>query len=146
MAGSRRQESDPAAALAARGMRATRQRMAVLEHLRASRDHPTAAELHRQLLADHPNMSLKTVYEALDALVGASLAGSLTGIAGGPTRYEPNASPHYHAQCRICGSLNDVRAAADGHIRGRSSLPEGFEIDEIHVTLLGRCRRCRDSI
>lgn len=146
MARSKRQESDPAAALAARGVRATKQRMAVLERLRASEDHPTAAELHRQLLRDHPNMSLKTVYEALDVLVGASLAGCVTGAGGGPSRYEPNATPHYHAHCRVCGSLMDVHAAADGHIRGRSALPEGFEVEEIQVTLLGRCRRCRDAI
>jgi Fur family peroxide stress response transcriptional regulator len=146
MASSKKQESDPAAALAARGIRATRQRLAVLERLRAADGHPTAAELHRQLLTDHPNMSLKTVYEALDALVGASLAGCMTGAGGGPTRYEPNATPHYHAQCRVCGSLNDVHAAADRHIRGRSVLPEGFEVEEIHVTLLGRCQRCRDAI
>jgi Fe2+ or Zn2+ uptake regulation protein len=127
-------------------VRATKQRIAVLEKLRASGHHPTAAELHRQLLEDQPNMSLKTVYEALDTLVGASLAGCVAGAGGGPARYEPNASPHYHAQCRVCGSLSDVRASADGHIRGGSALPEGFEVEEIQVILRGVCQRCRDAV
>jgi len=140
------EQSNPGASLAARGVRATKQRIAILERLRASRDHPTAAELYRDLVADHPNLSLKTVYEALDVLVGASLAGCVIGAGGGPTRYEPNAEPHYHAQCRVCGSLTDVQAAADGHIRGRSALPEGFSVEGIQVTIVGICRRCRNAI
>jgi len=138
-------EGDASAELAARGLRATRQRVAVLELLRrADGSHPTATDLYRQLLRKQPNLSLKTVYDTLDALVGAGLAGCVTD-GGAPYRYEANTAPHYHAQCRVCGTLVDVPANADGHIRGRTPLPEGFEIEEIRVTLLGRCPRCRDD-
>jgi len=135
---------DPTAELAAHGLRATRQRLALLALLRAARSHPTAADLHRKVLEQHPNTSLKTVYEVLESLVGIGLAECVTD-AGSPYRYEANAEPHYHAQCRVCGSLIDVPARADGHIRGRTPMPDGFDIEEIRVTLLGRCRRCRDS-
>lgn len=144
MAGSKAQGTDLTAELAAHGLRATRQRVAVLKLLRLARNHPTAAELYRRLLKQQPNLSLKTVYDALDSLVSAKLAGCVTD-GGAPYRYEGNAEPHYHAQCRVCGSLIDVPAKADGHIRGRTPLPEGFEIEEIRVTLLGRCPRCRDD-
>jgi Fur family ferric uptake transcriptional regulator len=136
---------DPAAELAARGLRATRQRLAVLERLRVAGSHPTAADLHRQLLREQPQLSLKTVYEALDALVGAGLADCVS-EGGAPYRYEANTGPHYHARCRVCGRLVDVPARSDGHIRGRTSLPEGFEVEQVRVTLLGRCHRCRDAI
>jgi Fe2+ or Zn2+ uptake regulation protein len=136
---------DRAAELAARGLRATRQRLAVLERLRSSDGHPSAADLHRQLLRQHPHLSLKTVYEALDALVGAGLADCVSD-GGGPYRYEANTAPHYHARCRVCGGLVDVPARADGHIRGRTPVPEGFEVEQIRVTLLGRCSRCREAI
>jgi Fe2+ or Zn2+ uptake regulation protein len=136
---------DSAAELAARGLRATRQRLAVLERLRRAGSHPTATDLHRQLVRRHPRISLKTVYEALDALVGAGLANCVTD-GGAPYRYEANTQPHYHAQCRVCGSLIDVPARADGHIRGRTPVPEGFEIEQIRVTLLGRCPRCKHAI
>lgn len=142
MARGKSQHADPAAELAARGLRATRQRVAVLRLLRQARSHPTAAALHRQLLEDLPNAGLKTVYDALDSLVRAGLAGCAT-HGGSPSRYEANVGPHYHAQCRICGSLIDVPAKADRQIRGRTPLPRGFEIEEIRVTLLGRCPRCR---
>ena len=135
---------DPAADLAAHGLRATRQRIALLQLLRRARNHPTAAVLHRRVLKQVPNVSLKTVYDALDSLVNAGLAGCVTD-AGAPYHYEANPTPHYHALCRICGSLIDVPAKADGPIRGRTPLPEGFEVEGIRVTLWGRCRRCRDD-
>ena len=143
MARIRNEELDPAAELAARGLRATRQRVAVLDLLRRSEGrHPTASDLYRQLLRGHPSLSLKTVYDALEALVGAGFAACVTD-GGAPYRYEANTSPHYHAKCRSCGNLVDVPAQADGHIRGRTTLPEGFDVEEIRVTLIGRCQRCR---
>ena len=137
-------EAGPATELAAHGLRATRQRLAVLEVLRRSRSHPTASDVFRQLRREQPSISLKTVYDALDVLVNAGLAACVTD-AGAPYRYEANAAPHYHAHCRVCGSLADLPAKADGHIRGRTPLPEGFEVDEIRVTLLGRFPRCREG-
>ena len=142
MARGKSQHADPAADLAVRGLRATRQRVAILQLLRQARNHPTAAELHRQLLESQPNVSLKTVYDALDSLMSGGLAACVA-HGGSPGRYEANTRPHYHAQCRVCGSLIDVPAKADRQIRGRTPLPRGFDVEEIRVTLLGRCPRCR---
>jgi Fe2+ or Zn2+ uptake regulation protein len=131
--------------LAARGLRATRQRTALLRLLRRARSHPTAAELHRSLVAEQPNVSLKTVYDVLDSLVTANLAACVTD-GGEPYRYEAQSAPHYHARCRICGRLCDLEGSADGHIRGRTRIPEGFVVERISVTLVGRCPRCRNAL
>jgi len=144
MAPGRSQPVELAEELAARGLRATRQRIAILRQLRRAEGHPTAADLHRQLLPTQPNLSQKTVYDALDALVGAGLAECVPD-GGAPYRYEAHTEPHYHARCRICGSLIDVPARADGPIRGRTPMPEGFEVERIRVTLVGRCGRCRED-
>jgi Fe2+ or Zn2+ uptake regulation protein len=130
--------------LARHGLRATRQRVAVLRLLRRHRGHPTALELHARLVPEQPNLSQKTVYEILDTLVGVGLA-SRVSQPGGPARYEARLGRHYHVHCRVCGRLLDVPANADGPIRGRASLPEGFHVDAIHVTLEGRCLRCQDE-
>ena len=136
---------NPATELAAHGIRATRQRIGVLKLLRRMRNHPTASDLHRRMLQQQPNLSLKTVYDTLDSLVNAGLAACVT-HTGAPHRYDGNTAPHYHVQCHVCGALTDVPANADRQIRGRTPLPEGFEIEEIRVTLLGRCPRCREDI
>jgi Fe2+ or Zn2+ uptake regulation protein len=138
-------EDHLAAELANHGLRTTRQRMAILRLLRQSTTHPTVIDLHRHVLREHPNISRKTVYEVLDSLVGAGLASRVTD-EGEPSRYEPRSDPHYHARCRVCGRLYDLPASADGPIRGRTPLPEGFEVEHINVTFQGRCARCRDNI
>ena len=137
--------SDAGEDLARRGLRATRQRVAVLRLLRQHRGHPTALEVHGRLVAEHPKLSQKTVYEVLDSLVGAGLASRVAQL-GGPARYEARLGRHYHVHCRVCGKLLDVPASADGPIRGRAALPEGFRVDAIHVTLEGRCLRCQDEV
>ena len=131
--------------LSRHGLRATRQRVAALRALRKLQGHPSAAELHVRLRAEHPNLSQKTVYEILDNLVSVGLASRVT-EGGEPFRYEARSEPHYHARCRVCGRLFDLPASADSQIRGRTSLPEGFRVESIHVTLRGLCQRCRDEI
>ena len=127
------------------GLRATRQRIAALRLLRRLKSHPTSAELHGRLRAEHENLSQKTVYEILDALVQAGLASRVTAV-GEPYRYEARPEPHYHATCRVCRRLYDLPASADSQIRGRADLPEGFRVETIDVTLRGVCLRCRDEV
>jgi Fe2+ or Zn2+ uptake regulation protein len=132
---------DPAARLAERGLRATSQRIAVLRLLESDRGHPTALEVHERLVGRRPNLSQKTVYEILDALVAAGLARRVAQLAGA-TRYEARPEHHYHAHCMACGRLFDIPATADRPIRGRAELPAGFRVEAIQVTLEGRCTRC----
>jgi Fe2+ or Zn2+ uptake regulation protein len=137
-------EERVAAELAARGLRATRQRVGILRMIRRARNHPTAAELHRSILKTQPNVSLKTVYEALDSLVSVGLASCVT-EGGEPYRFEANRDPHYHARCRVCGRLYDLPARSDGHIRAKTPLPEGFDVERVSVTIVGRCPRCSED-
>lgn len=130
--------------LAGRGLRATRQRIAVLDAVRQASNHPTAGEIHRILLASQPQLSLKTVYQALESLRSVGLANCVT-EGGEPYRYEARTSPHYHGRCRVCGALFDLPARLDARIRGETPIPERFEVERIHVTLVGRCARCRED-
>jgi Fe2+ or Zn2+ uptake regulation protein len=138
----RAREEGIAGELAARGLRATRQRVALLRLLRRSRSHPSAAELHRALVAEQPSVSLKTVYGVLDSLVSSHLAACVAD-GGEPYRYEAQTAPHYHARCRVCGRLFDLEARADAHLRRRTRVPSGFVVERIAVTFVGRCPRCR---
>lgn len=143
--GSRTADERIAEELSRHGLRATRQRVGALRLLRRLRTHPTAAALHELLLRNHDNLSRKTVYEILDALVAAGLASRVTAV-GEPYRYEARPEPHYHATCRVCGRLYDIASSADAQIRGRADLPEGFRVEKIDVTIRGVCLRCRDEI
>lgn len=136
---------DLAQELSRHGLRATRQRVALLGMLRATPGHPTAIDLYRLLRREHRSLSLKTVYEILASLVREGLAACVTD-GGEPYRYEARTAPHYHARCRICLHLFDMPAAADGPIRGLTAVPEGFRVEAINVTIRGICMRCREEI
>src|SRR5262245_1708026 len=83
-------------ALERAGWRFTRQRAEVYEHLRAVESHPTAEQIFASVRRRIPNISLATVYKALDALVDAGLAARLADEAGGAVRYDGKPEPHYH--------------------------------------------------
>ncbi len=141
---------DPQAAalseeLSSRGLRSTRQRLALLRLLRAADSHPTALDLHRALRREQKRVSKKTVYEVLGAFVREGLAACVT-EGGEPFRYESTTDPHYHARCRICTRIFDLPARANSQIRGLANPPEGFQIESIGVTLRGVCMRCRDDV
>ena len=131
--------------LAGHGLRATRQRVALLRLLRGKQGHHTAPELHRALCKLQRNVSRKTVYEILNSFVQVGLASCVTDSGEPSSQYEAETDQHYHARCRICGRLFDLPAGADAQIRGHTKVPEGFIIEAIAVTLRGVCLRCRDE-
>jgi Fe2+ or Zn2+ uptake regulation protein len=131
--------------LASHGLRATRQRVALLRLLRGKDGHHSAAELHRSLHRVQRNVSRKTVYEILGSFVQAGLAGCVTDSSEPSAQYEARTGPHYHARCRLCSRLFDLPAVLDAQIRGHARVPEGFAVEGIAVTLRGVCLRCREE-
>ncbi len=119
------------------GLRATRQRVALLGLLRSFPGHPTVVDLHESLLERHGTLSRKTVYEILDSFVRVGLASCPT--EGQPARYEANEMPHDHARCRSCGRLFDLPPGAAGR---RTARPPGFRVEDVRVLVLGVCRDC----
>lgn len=85
-----------------RGVRHTRHREQVYAALLGTRSHPTVEELHRQLTesaTDGESLSLATVYNSLETLIGAGLCRRLApGSGSGPARYDADVSEHVHVQ------------------------------------------------
>ena len=73
-----RRQIDYEAALAAAGLRLTRQRHAILAILRRSPDWPEAGELLRRAREIDARVSLATVYRTLNCLEPARRAAALT--------------------------------------------------------------------
>ncbi|HZC59077.1 MAG TPA: Fur family transcriptional regulator [Chthoniobacterales bacterium] len=122
---------------AASGIRLTKQREEVLGLLMQKRDHPTAAEVFLRAKKRMPSISLATVYNCLEALVGWGVVKQVN-LDRAPTRYCPNLQEHSHFQCESCGAISDVDTSFDG----RWNLPPGFVIYHAEVTLKGLCDKC----
>src|SRR4051794_21418430 len=101
-------EDDLRAALQRAGWRCTPQRAEVLAYLRAVDTHPTAEQVFAALRRSRRNLSLATVYKALEALVNAGLAARLADDGGGPARYDGRPQPHYHLRCTRSGAVADL--------------------------------------
>jgi Fe2+ or Zn2+ uptake regulation protein len=131
------------AALEHAGWRCTRQRVAVFDYLRSVETHPTAEEVYAAVRARIPNISLATVYKALEALVDCELATKLA-YADGPARYDHRTDSHYHFRCLNTGAIRDLPIPFDAELP-RKLHPEvleqlrrqGIEITGYRLELLG---------
>ena len=124
--------------------RNTRQRRAILDAIRASGGHPTAAEVFACVRAQggYPRLSLATVYRALEALV--EQGDILEMRVGGVGRYDGGVTPHHHVVCRTCGDVTDVPAALlPADLMADLERASGYRVDPGQpIQFLGLCSEC----
>ncbi len=128
-------------ALEASGHRHTAQRAAVYRYLRSVSTHPTADDIFTQVREVLPDISLATVYKALEAFVEAGLARKLT-LGGGPARYDGRTDDHDHVRCLKCGTVCDVVGSHDADLIQGLKGGDDFEIIDYRLELLGYCPSC----
>ena len=130
-------------ALEASGHRHTAQRAAIYRYLKGVTSHPTADEIFTQVREVLPDISLATVYKALEAFVEAGVSRKLA-VGGGPARYDGRTDDHDHVRCLKCGAVRDVVGSHDSElIRGLHS-EDGFEVLDYRLELIGYCPRCQN--
>jgi Fe2+ or Zn2+ uptake regulation protein len=134
-------------ALVKAGWRFTRQRAEVFAYLHRATGHPTAEQVFAAVRQRLPNISLATVYKALEALVDANLAARLADHAGGPVRYDGRAQPHYHLRCESTGELRDLELPYDPDLLQRLApdliarlREQGFEVLGHRLEVVGQFR------
>jgi len=126
--------------LRAAGLRATRQRLAVIELLDELGGHRSADDLVALLHDRGEPLPRSTIYNVLDDLARLGLV--LTAQVGpGRELFEAAGVWHHHFVCTVCGAIVDVPC-----VRGRrpcldADLP-GAVIDRAEVTFHGRCPAC----
>jgi Fe2+ or Zn2+ uptake regulation protein len=125
--------------LEAHGQRFTEQRAAVYRHLAGTCEHPTADEVFTAVRAEIPDISLATVYKALETLVSCGLAAKLT-YGDDSARYDARTDDHYHSRCLRCGVVRDV--AADGAPVPEVQVGDGFRVQGFRVEVVGYCAAC----
>jgi len=138
---SRAGEEPPAAALRARGKRLTRPRRLILDAVRASEVHPSAAAVYRQVRRRLPRVSLATVYRNLRMLAAEGLLIERADLAG--MRFDGNTAPHDHFTCVACGRIYDVPVLGARGVRARVASRTGFEVLTQRIEFYGHCGACR---
>lgn len=87
-------------------LKATPQRMVVLEAINESKTHPTVESIYDNIIEDNPSISLATVYKTLEAFAQAGLI-SRVATTEGQMRYDSNLSNHGHIYCHNTDEIID---------------------------------------
>jgi len=97
--------------------------------------HPTADDVFTAVREQIPNISLATVYKALEALVDADLAVKLTSTDG-PARYDGRLDAHYHVRCVKTGEIRDLPTPFDATLLDKldPAMKAELERQGFHVT------------
>lgn len=130
-------------ALVQAGCRFTRQREAVFQFLNSVDSHPTAEQVFVAVRQKIANISLATVYKALEALVGAGVALKLAN-ADGPARYDCHCEDHYHLRCVATGEIRDLDTPFDRDLLKKLDphviehlRRQGFHVTSYRLEILG---------
>lgn len=122
-------------ALRKAGLRATPQRIAILEAMQAS-SHPTVDSLWADVR--HRGIALPTVYRTLDSLEQAGLILRTALSQGRWTLHLAESADHAHSICTECGRIDDLDFDARAVPRLMTQNTKGaFDGHQVLVTLVG---------
>lgn len=123
-------------------VRQSKKRDAMLALLRQTDCHPPADWVYHQLRAEHPDLSLGTVYRNLNHLCQRNLIRRV-GTVNGQERYDGVMEPHSHFICNRCGAIIDLPQQSPGQDwLDAASVQYGFRAEACEFIVRGVCRTC----
>lgn len=121
-----------------------RKRNAILTCLRNTDLHPSAEMVHDMLQAEHPDISLATVYRNLSRFRNQGIIQCVATVRG-IERFDANTNPHVHFICSGCDAILDlhqieVPQALSSHVEATS----GCRVESCQLTFTGLCEECKN--
>jgi Fur family peroxide stress response transcriptional regulator len=129
--------------LKAGGHRITPQRVAILEAVMNSPQHPSAEQVYIQVLAQYPMISLATVYKTLDLMKAEGEVIEL-GFGSEGSRYDgARPYPHPHLICSQCRRIIDLEPEYLPGLPSGLAKNHGFTDLSQRVDYYGLCPDCQ---
>ncbi|GAY17164.1 Fur family transcriptional regulator [Mycobacterium sp. shizuoka-1] len=128
---------------AAAGVRATRQRAAIIALLDTIDEFRSAQELHDELRRRGENTGLTTVYRTLQSLAAADLV-DMVRTDTGESMYRrcEGTDHHHHLVCRSCGATVEVSGREVEAWAADMAAAHGFSDVSHTIELFGTCADC----
>ena len=137
-------EADLDQLLRTRGYRVTRPRRGVWEVLCDADGHLTVEEVAARVRAAGHDVDLASVYRTLDLLEELGLARSSRLGDTEASRWElAHPDEHFHLVCTSCGRVDHHIGSLVAQVREHLDTGHGFAVDEVELTVMGRCADCR---
>ena len=114
---------------------------AVYAALAATKLHPSADTLYRDLQETYPNISRTTVYANLTKLRedGSVIC---VGVVDGRERYDANTKPHPHFICDKCGKVLDVVGLPEPSLDRQAEETNQIKVSYHELVFRGLCGEC----
>lgn len=127
------------------GFRLTPQRIAIVEILANSAEHPGVEQIHRQVTQRFSTTSLATVYKTVSLLKELGEVMEL-GFGDEINRYDGrNPHPHPHIMCMKCRSIIDPDLSALTALSWELTRETGYEILSHRLDFFGICPKCQKN-
>ena len=127
-----------------RGLRWTPQRRALMAVLAETEGHVPGAERGARGRQRDPATIPSTVYRTLDVLEELGIVRHGHGPNGREEYHVLPGAVHGHLHCNACGASWEISTDEAAAVVASLDAERGFEVDLSHVTIVGRCRACRD--
>jgi Fur family peroxide stress response transcriptional regulator len=125
------------------GFRITPQRVAILDYLLKTDDHPSAEYIHKIIRKKYPMVSLSTVYKTLDLLKEKKLVNEIE--VDGQSRFDAHTDAHINLVCMKCGKIDDVDEDSLNEIQNRAAKKSKYLILKGSFELFGYCNNCKSK-
>ena len=110
-----------------------KKRNAILACLQGTTTHPSAEMVHEMLQAEHPDISLATVYRNLARFKAQGMIQSVA----------TNTNPHVHFICSGCDAVLDLHQIQVPQTLGSEVEKNGnCRVDSCQLTFTGLCGNC----
>ena len=122
-----------------------RKRAAILDCLRRTTAHPSAEDLYAMLQAEHPDISMATVYRNLALFKKQGIIQSV-GTVNGTERFDGNPQPHVHFICTQCDAVLDLpELEPPQELCSAAAKGVGGMVNTCNLSFTGTCGECANT-
>ncbi len=137
--------TDYATLLQEHGLKATFQRMQLLENIEKY-GHMSVDEIYAEVIKTHPSLSLATVYKNILLMVENSVLVEVP-INGKKSKYELLKEDHIHLVCTECGEVEDKPHMQETDtLLNKLTSSEHFRLTKQQINLYGVCEHCQQKV
>ncbi len=135
--------TDYATLLKESGLKATFQRMNILEVIEKS-GHMAIEAIYDEVVKVHPSLSLATIYKNIILMVEKGVVVEVP-ITGLKPKYELSKTDHIHLVCTECGEVEDKpHSSSADDIFHSMTKEENFTLSKQQINLYGICSECQE--